>query len=99
MGRWPGGCPGPRGSFFEIPTLGSVYDLAAGEVVSSPAPEAADIRVEDLARDAGIKQDIERILQLLKSVEDRRSPDMELKMDIMEADVRSLADKWEKLLG
>ncbi|MBQ3109213.1 MAG: MBL fold metallo-hydrolase, partial [Clostridia bacterium] len=83
----------------EIPTLGSVYDLAAGEVVSSPAPEAADIRVEDLARDAGIKQDIERIFQLLKSVEDRRSPDMELKLDIMEADVRSLADKWEKLLG
>ena len=55
--------------------------------------------MEDLARDAGIKQDIERILQLLKSVEDRRSPDMELKLDIMEADVRSLADKWEKLLG
>ena len=46
-----------------------------------------------------LKQDIERILQLLKSVEDRRSPDMELKLDIMEADVRSLADKWEKLLG
>jgi len=83
----------------EIPALGSVYDLAAGEVVSSPAPEAADIRVEDLARDAGIKQDIERILQLLKSVEDRRSPDMELKLDIMEADVRSLVDKWQKLLS
>lgn len=82
----------------EIPSLGSVYDLSEEITASAPVPEASNIRVEDLARDSVIKKDIGRILTLLQSVEDRRSPDMELKLDIMEADVKSLADKWEKIL-
>lgn len=36
MGRWPGGCPGPRGSFSEIPTLGSAPGLACIQAPQGP---------------------------------------------------------------
>jgi len=51
------------------------------------------------ARGYEIRQQLERILAILERSDQRRSPDMELKLSIMEADVTSLAEKWDKIIG
>lgn len=83
-----------------VPHLGELYELArAGEPAAAAVtmqPEAVDIK----GRAYGYK--LQDQLAALKSLVDRslirRSPDMPLKLSILEADIRSLTEKWEGLI-
>jgi metallo-beta-lactamase family protein len=80
-----------------IPYLGDAYLLDSGRTrTAAPAPEAAAI--ETTARDYGIRKEVARIIELLDKNADRRSPDMPLKLSILEADVKAIVDKWEAIL-
>lgn len=84
----------------EIPNLAEVYELTAGaEAAESITPKKAAIPVSELKRDTGIRKQTARIIELLDAIDQRRSPDMELKLDIMEADVKALVEKWNNLLS
>lgn len=82
----------------ETPKLGAAYELTGAGNASMPMPEDSGGGAETPDRGAGIRKELERILALLEKTEDRRSPDMDMKLSILEADIDSLADKWEKLL-
>ena len=83
-----------------VPHLGELYELArAGEPAAAAVtmqPEAVDIK----GRAYGYK--LQDQLAALKSLVDRslirRSPDMPLKLSILEADIRSLTEKWDGLI-
>ncbi|OQB20436.1 MAG: Ribonuclease [Firmicutes bacterium ADurb.Bin182] len=80
-----------------IPKLGEVFDLEhINEAVKAPDTHAAAL--EERERGFGIRRETERIIKLLESMEDKRSLDVALKLDIMEEDIRTFVEKWEKLL-
>ncbi|HWR23956.1 MAG TPA: MBL fold metallo-hydrolase [Feifaniaceae bacterium] len=81
-----------------VPSLGEWYELEhAGEVAAvTVQPEAVDIK----GRAHGYK--LQEQLRLLQALVDRslvrRSPDMPLKLTILEADLKALTEKWEGLI-
>lgn len=81
----------------EVPSLGDVFDLKTSVRHRVNAPEASVSELDALRREAGVAEQANRILALLDSIKERRSPDTELKVEIMEADLQAVADKWERL--
>ncbi len=83
----------------EIPSLGSSYDLVMGTQKDPelPAEEVIDIATKE--RGYGIRTLLEDMEKLLDRTADRRSPDMELKLTILEADMKALVDKWGSIIG
>ena len=81
-----------------VPHLGEWYELErAGEVAAvAVQPEAVDIK----GRAYGYK--LQEQLRALQALVDRslvrRSPDMPLKLTILEADLKTLTEKWEGLI-
>ncbi len=81
-----------------VPHLGEWYELErAGEVAAvTVQPEAVDIK----GRAYGYK--LQEQLRALQTLVDRslvrRSPDMPLKLTILEADLKTLTEKWEGLI-
>ena len=63
----------------------------------SPAqPEAVSLASTSPTFEA--EEQLRRIYGILQRSRQRRSPDMELKRTILEADLLSLADKWDQLI-
>ncbi|MDL2234731.1 MBL fold metallo-hydrolase [Christensenellaceae bacterium OttesenSCG-928-L17] len=81
-----------------IPNLGEGFALAAegSEKTFAARPDAQDISTKAYGYQA--REEIRRMEDLLTTAEKRRSPDMALKMKILEADLKALADKWDALL-
>ena len=80
-----------------VPTLGDVYKL--GDAIHNTLMPSAQVEdVNALDRDTEIKTQLNRILELLEDIRERRSPDMELKLDIMETDIKAFADRWHEIL-
>ncbi len=81
-----------------IPSLGESYELAQGETQAAvvPAPEVVDVRTK--ARGYKIQEQLALLQAIIARSSERRSPDMELKISLLEADVRSLVDKWDELI-
>ena len=80
-----------------VPALGGVYKLGDAEHDTlMPSAQVEDVNALD--RDTEIKAYLNRVLKLLEEIHDRRSPDMELKLDIMEADIKAFADRWQEIL-
>lgn len=81
-----------------IPSLGESYELAQGETQAAavPAPEVVDVRTK--ARGYKIQEQLALLQAIIARSSERRSPDMELKVSLLEADVRSLVDKWDELI-
>lgn len=80
-----------------IPYMGDALDIDSNQArMAIPAAEVYDVKVTE--QDYGIREQITRMIELLDKNKDRRSPDMPLKLSILEADVKALTDKWETLL-
>ena len=80
-----------------VPALGDVYKLGDAEHDTlMPSAQVEDVNALD--RDTEIKAHLNRVLKLLEEIHERRSPDMELKLDIMEADIKAFADRWQEIL-
>jgi hypothetical protein len=80
-----------------VPSMGDVYDVAEGQTQPAmPAQKVVDIQTK--ARGYQIQQQLERLQAIFARSGARRSPDMELKLSLLEADVRSLAEKWDALI-
>lgn len=88
---------GKLGYEVEIPHLGDSYELKKG-AVQAYVPEAATKSMDERVRGVGIRKELDRIIELLERVDGLRSPDVDLKLDILEEDVKALVDKWNKLL-
>ncbi len=82
-----------------IPSLGEGFDLLAGAPKAADLPQENVVEIATKARGYDIRAQLERIAQILERSDQRRSPDMELKLSIMEADIKSLADKWDGIIG
>jgi len=82
-----------------IPDLGDGFDLTLDLPEQAELPKEEVVEISARARGYEIRQQVERILGILERSDQRRSPDMELKLSIMEADVTSLAEKWDKIIG
>ena len=82
-----------------IPDLGDGFDLTLDLPEQAELPKEEVVEISARARGYEIRQQLERILGILERSDQRRSPDMELKLAIMEADVASLAEKWDKIIG
>lgn len=86
-----------KGHTIFVPYTGDVLDIDSNQArMAVPAAAVYDITFTE--QDHGIREQIARILELLDKNKDRRSPDMPLKLSILEADVKALTDKWETLL-
>ena len=86
------------GHTIRIPALGEAISLSAettARKVPLP-PDVIDVNVKAYGYRA--REEIRRIGELLDATDQRRSPDMLLKIKILEADLKALADKWETLL-
>lgn len=67
---------------------------------SAPIPDgAAVVDIKEKARGFGIIEALDQIEAIVDRSQERRSPDMELKISIMEADIKALAEKWDKIIG
>lgn len=62
-------------------------------------PEATVTNLDELLPGTGILDQLGKLAELMDGVSDRRSPDMTLKFSIMEEDLKSLYDKWEKIFN
>lgn len=78
-----------------VPYLGDGFDLTLNQTRTSVPHEFVTAVRE---QDHGIREQVNRIIDLLERNKSRRSPDMPLKLSILEADIKTLADKWETLL-
>lgn len=87
----------------DIPFLGEEFDLdsMAASKRTAPAvnPSATITNLDELRPGNGILEQLGRLAELMDGVSDRRSPDMTLKFNIMEEDLKSLAEKWEKIFN
>jgi metallo-beta-lactamase family protein len=80
-----------------VPALGDGFDIALGRTETAlPKQKAVDIQTK--AQGSQIQQQIERLQAILVRSAQRRSPDMQLKLSILEADIRSLVEKWDGLI-
>jgi metallo-beta-lactamase family protein len=90
-----------------IPKLGEEFDLENFEALAPEAQmdQAPETEVHAAAAPKPceicdrIEKETERIQELVQRAAALKSPDVLLKFAIMEEDVRSLTDKWEKILG
>lgn len=86
-----------------VPNLLDEVVLTDGRKDSEPeAPAvqapAADVEsVEELTHEYKLVEQMERILKLAEEMSFKKSPDVSLKLDIMENDLAAFADKWEKM--
>lgn len=64
---------------------------------SVQAPAADVESVEELTHEYKLVEQMERILKLAEEMSFKKSPDVSLKLDIMENDLAAFADKWEKM--
>ncbi len=80
-----------------IPYLGDALELTLEQprVVTTPTT-VFDLRSTE--QDFGIREQLQRMQDLLDLNKNRRSPDMPLKLNILEADIKALVEKWETLL-
>ena len=67
------------------------------EAPSVQAPAADVESVEELTHEYKLVEQMERILKLAEEMCFKKSPDVSLKLDIMENDLAAFADKWEKM--
>lgn len=67
------------------------------EAPSVQAPAADVESVEELTHEYKLVEQMERILKLAEEMSFKKSPDVSLKLDIMENDLAAFADKWEKM--
>ncbi len=90
------GALGSLGYDIDIPELGEEYDLIANarEGVIAPPEHMA---VPGDAQKRRIIAQTQRIAELLSAVDKKDAATM-LKLEIMEADVKQLTEKWEQLL-
>ncbi len=80
----------------EVPSLFEEVDLITSEVrFAATAPEARQTDIDERA--ARISAQAKRVMALLDSL-GGESAETQLKLRIMEKDVKQLADKWEELL-
>lgn len=86
-----------------VPNLLDEVVLTEGKKDGEPeAPAvqapAADVEsVEELTHEYKLVEQMERILKLAEEMSFKKSPDVSLKLDIMENDLAAFADKWEKM--
>lgn len=90
-----------QGQETEVPYLGDAFDILPGEMraetsLETGTPEIVD--VQEKAYGYAVREQLARMQRLLDRTELRRSPDMALKLVILEADLKSLVDKWKELL-
>lgn len=67
------------------------------EAPAVQAPAADVESVEELTHEYKLVEQMERILKLAEEMSFKKSPDVSLKLDIMENDLAAFADKWEKM--
>ena len=80
-----------------VPALGDAFDLVLGRTEAAmPKQKVVDIQTK--AQGSQIQQQIEHLQVILARSAQRRSPDMQLKLSILEADIRSLVEKWDSLI-
>ena len=65
---------------------------------AAPAKEEEAISLESTSATYEAVEQLKRIYSILQRSQQRRSPDMELKRTILEADLLALADKWDQLI-
>lgn len=93
----------PLGYNVTVPNLLDEVVLTDGRKDGEPeAPSvqvpAADVEsVEELTHEYKLVEQMERILKLAEEMSFKKSPDVSLKLDIMENDLAAFADKWEKI--
>ncbi|MDO4568697.1 MAG: MBL fold metallo-hydrolase [Clostridia bacterium] len=81
-----------------IPSLGSEFVLDGHSAYATESAGETAISINAIDRDAGIVDQLNRIYDLLDSIRERRSPDIALKLELMEDDIRSFADRWSNAL-
>lgn len=81
-----------------VPDLGDGYDLVMGARQAPEVPEETVVEIAAKARGYGIREQLERLERIVDRSDERRSPDMELKLSIMEADMKSMAEKWDGII-
>lgn len=93
----------PLGYNVTVPNLLDEVVLTDGrkdgepEAPSVQAPAADVESVEELTHEYKLVEQMERILKLAEEMSFKKSPDVSLKLDIMENDLAAFADKWEKM--
>ncbi|MBQ2817163.1 MAG: MBL fold metallo-hydrolase [Clostridia bacterium] len=88
-----------RGFAVTIPHLGDSIELdMSGRPEPAQIEPVKTITIESTSRDYAMREQIERLESMLSRAMTRRSPDMELKLTILQADLKSLADKWDELI-
>ena len=80
-----------------VPALGDAFDLVLGRTQAA-MPEQKVVDIHTKVQGSQIQQQIEHLQAILARSAERRSPDMQLKLSILEADVRSLVEKWDGLI-
>ncbi len=83
-----------------IPALASTYELGRSEIknVSVQTPELGIPNIRATRRDAVISEQLTNIAELIESVKDRHSPDIELKIELMSDELKAFVERWEKTL-
>ncbi len=86
-----------RGFSVSVPRLMEEAELSEKEDVGTDDPGEA-VPIADTSAIADCEEQLDRLGAIVRRSLLRRSPDTELKRTILEADLKSMADKWDVLL-
>ena len=85
----------------EVPGLLEEFTLLPGEVAKAPESVSTPVPVEELAEARyaeHMRAELERISALLNGTDWKTDASAALRAEILEEDLRTLADKWERIL-
>lgn len=90
------------GYHVEVPGLLEEFTLLPGEVAKASETVSAPVPAEELAEAhyaEHMRAEFERISALLNGTDWKTDASAALRAEILEEDLRALADKWERILG
>ena len=90
------------GYHVEVPGLLEEFTLLPGEVAKASETVSAPVPAEELAEAhyaEHMRAELERISALLNGTDWKTDASAALRAEILEEDLRALADKWERILG
>ncbi len=80
-----------------VPSMGDSYTITPLEPIAHEQIKLAkDIVTKE--RSFRVMEQLALLEAILKRGDERRSPDMDLKLKLFEADIKSLAEKWDELI-
>ncbi len=80
-----------------VPYVGDSYTITAEKPLAhEQIKRATELKTKE--RSFRIMEQLALIETILKRAQERRSPDMDLKYTLLEADIKSLAEKWDELI-